>query len=353
MTSTRLLVYNYSMAKNSQVFAHQRALAIKIATDFDHTLILTSDKHFDDIPKSTRPIKIISLRWRRKRTLGNLMKLYFFTFWSIVVFRPTHVFFHMTDVHAALASPIFKLLGIRQILWYAHLSNSIWLRIAKHFVDCIVTSTSGSFPLKKSKVICVGQAVDLERFAFSPQERRNLPHVVHIGRLDRSKNIDQLLHWAKKVHEDGLILSFTLVGEPTPKNQEYWQSLYTRFRNEFDSGTFIWSHSIPHEEVPVKLQDFDLFLHAYKGSLDKALLEATAVGMSVITLNREYISEFGRWGVGALTLFNEFNGYISSSNQEIAVTNSDRRKRIEQFHSVDNWVKQVSEIIHGTDIRDL
>jgi hypothetical protein len=48
-------------------------------------------------------------------------------------------------------------------------------------------------------------------------------------------------------------------------------------------------------EVSNILNSHDVFVHAYEGSLDKALIEATLAGIPVITANREYIRIFGSW----------------------------------------------------------
>jgi len=347
MKSSRLLIYNYSMSKTSQVFAHQATLAEKISLNFTRTSVLTSDSDDLQINDPKGKLKIQSINWRHNQSVTNILKFYYYTFRFIFLFRPTHVFYHMTDVHAALAAPIFKMLGTRQVLWYAHANGSLFLRIAMNFVNCVVTSTPRSFPNWKPSVTCIGQAVDINMFSFTSKEFSKPPKLIHVGRLDKSKNIDDILSWARDSIRRRESCDLTLIGEPTLENIEYWASLEQKYYKEFELGLFNWIPSTPRRELPEKLRKFDVFVHAYRGSLDKAVLEATALGLTVISINKEYIKEFGCWSTDVPSLRSEFASLIKCDKRNIMENNFGRRRRVEQNHSKDNWVMSMTRLIYG------
>ena len=333
------------MNSSSPVFAHQSRLAKKLAKNFDQTFVLTADGEFGQPEPSPRAFRLESLCWKPNQTIKNSIKLCIKTFEIVLKYRPNYVFYHMTDVQAAIVSPIFHFLGVRQVLWYAHTSNSIWLKIAEKFVDKVVTSTPGSYPHYNDDIECVGQAVDLEQFTFTHRLASNCLKAVHVGRLDKSKNIEELILWAIDAINEKKIVSLTLIGEPTHENLDYWQLLQSRYVDLFRSESIIWLGAIAHNELPKRLQEYSIFVHAYRGSLDKAVLEATSLGLSVLTINTEFISQFGRWGEGELNLKNELDGYLKHFDLEIKEVNLNRLKNIQVFHSDHNWSKRIAKII--------
>ena len=79
-------------------------------------------------------------------------------------YRKFIIFSHMTEVQSGIIAPISKLLGIRHLLWYAHKSKSKYLVWNNIFVDEILTSTSGSCPIKSHKIKPIGQGIDQNLF---------------------------------------------------------------------------------------------------------------------------------------------------------------------------------------------
>ena len=90
----------------------------------------------------------------------------------------------------------------------------------------------------------------------------------------------------------------------------------------------------------------DFFLHAYRGSLDKALLEATCHGLPVVTLNKEFIEIFGKWGrTNELSLESEF---LALSNLDNVARNAEIERRaniVVREHSLDHWTERMVTIL--------
>ncbi len=55
--------------------------------------------------------------------------------------------------------------------------------------------------------------------------------------------------------------------------------------------------SLAYGENTVRLQTYDCFIHSFQGSLDKTIVEATFLGLPVITINNEYRNIFGSWNL--------------------------------------------------------
>ena len=90
----------------------------------------------------------------------------------------------------------------------------------------------------------------------------------------------------------------------------------------------------------------DVFIHAFQGSLDKTLIEATLAGLPVITINNEYLNEFGTWSQRntSIDLDNEFSAFMSSPNDQIAKLCKTRQQIAITKHSFDQWQTQLLRI---------
>jgi len=101
--------------------------------------------------------------------------------------------------------------------------------------------------------------------------------------------------------------------------------------------------------IPKTLLEADCFIHAFEGSLDKTLVEATFSALPVITINNEYRQIFGSWNLNnpsnkgsledeALSLF-----AIPEDRLEIEI---DRRYKIAvNNHEILGWVDRLVRIL--------
>jgi glycosyltransferase involved in cell wall biosynthesis len=112
-----------------------------------------------------------------------------------------------------------------------------------------------------------------------------------------------------------------------------------------------WLHfqpSIPRSEVPQALKKYDAFVHAYSGSLDKSIVEATFVGIPVLTTNPEYLEIFGSWSKQerfSVTLENEIEAILNLQMSDIMKEVENRRIIATRGHSLKNWALQISKIL--------
>jgi hypothetical protein len=216
----RLLIINYSMDTKNSIFSHQYEAACGLMGKFSSVTVFTNQK--GNCP-AVPGMSVISTGWIEGQTLRNTLRVIFKVCPMILKRNYDSVFFHMTDFHAAIFSPIIRLLGRRQVLWYAHAHPSLLLKWAARWVDFIATSTAGSCTLKSQKVILIGQAIKQENFPqLVVSSRMPVTRIVHFGRFDRSKNIGVLIQTCRQLREEGFELDFTQIGNASnAANQIY------------------------------------------------------------------------------------------------------------------------------------
>ncbi len=343
MVSRRhLLVVNYSMSTHNQLLSHQVNAVNALAHHFDEVTVISPEYEESNLNSNVRVLKY---EWDSSRKILSSIKFITHLLGVCRANRPSVVFYHMTDFHAALSMPFLKLMKIRSVIWYAHKKNSVYLRISAIFSDKIVTSTSGSCPITGSKVEVIGQAIDSS--VFSPRFSResfNFNKLLHIGRLDPSKKPEYILEVAHNLREINNQISLTFVGSAGSTRNLAW---YSKFQSQCESQDWVKIQSgILRKEIPDFIVKFDVFVHAYLGSLDKTLLESTMMKIPVITENPEYISIFGSWcGKSNPTLTEEYLSMQSLENHELDAEINRRAELTIKNHSLDGWAAKLSSIL--------
>ncbi len=258
------------------------------------------------------------------------------------------VFFHMTDVFAAFFSPYFWFKRRRQILWYAHAHQSRYLKWATKWVNSILTSTPGSCPNTGSKVIYLGQGVDHTYFTQIAFEQLKLNRLIHYGRFDRSKNIDQIISSVELMRRQNSQISLRVVGSPLNTQSQLWsREIESSWRDAIRDGWLTFSHAVNRRDIPQIMKDHGVFIHAFQGSLDKTLIESTLLGVPVITLNKEYTKIFGSWSPNnsEISLAEEYQFMRALKNKDLISELNRRRQLAVQEHSIVQWVdKLVGEL---------
>ena len=327
------------MDESNPVFAHQAQAVEALTSHFRSITVLTG--RIGSF-KTNSNIQVVCSGWVPGQKFRNLYRYYHLII-PYLLKRDTQIFSHMTEVQSALIAPITKLLGIRHYLWYAHTSKSISLRWCHFWVSGIITSTSGSCPIKDSKVYAVGQGVDSSRFLplNSTIDFRKI-RFVHFGRFDPSKNIGEILETCDSIRRSGRNITFTQIGLPSVDIYEKEASQIREIFKDFHWVSFL--PSILRENIPNEMKEYSAFIHAYRGSLDKTLIEATLLTLPVITVNQEYLKIFGSWsGKQNPSLLEECGFFLNSDSAHIAKVLKWRREIAVQNHSLSHWARAVAD----------
>jgi glycosyltransferase involved in cell wall biosynthesis len=341
---SRVLVVNYVMDSQNSLLSHQSEAVASLSEIFKKVTVITGN--IGSIQNLSN-VEILESRWIPGRPIANFFRLLRVSIPIIVSGGFESVFFHMTDLHCALLSPLIRIRGRRQFLWYAHTKKSRYLRWSALWVNGVVTSTEGSCPLRVNKIIAIGQAIDPDKFREIPFYKLNLNNLVHVGRFDKSKKIDLLIKQARFLRKEFEKLSLTIIGAPANQESKSWSTnLMKDSEADVSDGWLRFSNSISREKIPTLMEAYGCFFHTYLGSLDKTLVEATMLGLPVVSANPEYMSIFGQWSeVRYPSLIDEYKALRNLPSAYITSELSRRRTIAVRDHSLANWIRQLSEIL--------
>lgn len=341
---SRIIVFNYACDVSNPLLSHQYEAVKYFAAHFKEVIVITGHEgSYSPIEN----VRVYSTSWESGKKLRNIYRLLKTSIPILSSRNYVSVFFHMTDVQSAILSPIIWVLGKPQFLWYAHTTKSKYLSMSSHWVDYIVTSTAGSCPIRSSKVLPIGQAVDNFLFPFRYYEKNTLKKFIHVGRFDKSKHVDELISAVSQLRTEFDDLELLLVGSTANKDSKKWADQVIENSTPYvEAGWLKFHEAIPKSRFAQLVSSHDVFLHKYDGSLDKTLIEATLLGVPVITTNPEYISIFGSWeGVVAPTIIEEYRAITKIENTDLHEELIRRSQIAISNHSLENWGKRMSEIL--------
>lgn len=330
------------------VFSHQKGLALALAERFEYCHIVTADAKR---PVSTPKSEIRSTNWVSGSRIFSAMRFYKVVIPILISERRNLVVFsHMTDVQSMLIAPLTRILGIRHFLWYAHAKRSAYLRICWKFITGIITSTSGSCPVKGPRVFCIGQAVDHKLFSESNHKAKNPPLTwFSIGRLDPSKRLEVILETFLQLRERGWSLTLDIFGAPSSTNYEQY---FNQIRNMCLSpqySSWVKLHGpIRNNQIVDRVQHYDGFVHAFNGSLDKTLIEAMMLRRVVVSTNYEFQRLFKVGDVARIVERDLIKLVLEALNateeSQIASINH-RYANAVKNHSSESWLDKVEAIL--------
>jgi glycosyltransferase involved in cell wall biosynthesis len=346
MKKLDLIIFNYRMDENDLVFSHQLQVVNALAGNFQNVIVVTGKTGEFSVPNN---VKVFSSNWQEGRNLRNALNFLHVSVPIILGNRGAVLFSHMTERFSILVLPLTKLLRIRHVLWYAHANKNPLLRIIYLGVNIVLTSTNGSFPFRGRKITCIGQGVSTKDFQPCSQSMSlKFQRLIHVGRLDKSKNILGIIDFSNKLRKSTPDLKLTIVG----RHINLGDKVYVSALQALLLSNKKWIRYIPgspRSEIPELLSQSDLFVHMFKGSLDKTLIEATLSGIPVITLNSEYINVFGTWSTshGAeLNLEDEYASLRQLDLDDLILELSRRLKIAQDFHGFDRWCEKVTDILY-------
>ena len=344
-SNQNLLVFNFVMDPKHPLLSHQYEAVKALVDNFTEITVITGE--VGDVVPDPR-IRIVSTSWKKGNPWRNILLLLAKSLPVIIRGNFRSVFFHMTDLQAAVLSPFIFFRRRRQYLWYAHKSKSKFLLFASQWVTNIVTSTEGSCPISGKIVKPIGQAINPSRFQPIPISDLNFDGLIHIGRFDKSKNIQLLVSSAVKIKMSYPNIRLTVIGSPANAESIRWaENLIQNSAQEISAGWLNFKESIPRSQFPLEISGNGCFFHAYTGSLDKTLIESTMLRIPVITINPEYISIFGTWAKSpVINLENEYLAFRSRSLPDVDAELARRLEVAIRGHSLKHWIGELTGILN-------
>jgi glycosyltransferase involved in cell wall biosynthesis len=346
----KLVLINYSMNSNSLLFSHQRETVLALAPYFTSIDVFTPEPNSNSLPSN---VKVFKLAWKKTKLFSNIFTIYKILLPFFVKNRDVIVFSHMTDVHAALISPLTWIFRIRHVLWYAHAYNSIFLMWSSFFLTKIVSSTAGSctLNLNKKKIVYINQGIKYQDFPYSGRNSLQENKAFYYGRLDESKNIHRLVELVSVLNGLGKSISIDIFGKPSSNRSKIYlariksSQIYMAL-----SSKVSFRGPIERKKIPLIAKEYQFFINLFTGSLDKTLLEATFLGIPVITWNKEFCSQFGTWSRQPVEDSLEFvtNEIVALRSLELGELQSElffRFERAIKLHSFEGWIGRLVNIL--------
>ncbi|OGZ99955.1 MAG: hypothetical protein A3C07_02910 [Candidatus Sungbacteria bacterium RIFCSPHIGHO2_02_FULL_47_11] len=219
-------------------------------------------------------------------------------FWELFSYhyvRSDAVLFHMIPEFVVAASPFLLSLRRPAGLWYVHKSVTRLLKFAERVLDYIFTASNLSFRLPSKKVIYTGHGIDTEFFkpaSSSPRPVTGL-RLLTAGRISPVKDIETLIRACAFLKENwNREFTLSIVGGPLmARDASYSDSLKNLVEEKGLVNRVIFYGARPYTEIASVYRDHDLFVSmSTTGSIDKAVLEAMASGMTVVTANEAFRS---------------------------------------------------------------
>jgi glycosyltransferase involved in cell wall biosynthesis len=207
--------------------------------------------------------------------------------------RPDVVFSHMNPLLLGLAGPFLWIRRVPSILWYAHASLTIRLRIAHFFASKVVTSLPNSYPYKKDKVAVIGHGIDTE--LFSPgvhKPTQGPPVVLCISRLGTVKDQETLVR-ATRLLVDRMGPCFKVIlrgSTPNDESLRYKEHLETLVEDLNLTEAIVILPSVPQEALPLMYRECAIHVNLTPvGSADKVAWESMACGKITLVANPDFV----------------------------------------------------------------
>lgn len=280
-----LIIFNLEVDSNSKVLAAS-ADWIKSFSDLcENVYVFSTHVGEFDLPRNVKVRELgggnffKKIRWV---TLG------FYSFFiSMKLKRPKVVFHHMSQYTAIHPGLLFRLLFIRQGLWYAHAQKNLSLVVAEKIVNRTFTSAPGAFPVKSRKLKYLGQGVNTDVFQKVFELNRGKPRMglISVGRIDSAKNLDQLLVDL----DQNTKLEIEFLGRND--NQEYFKKLISIAQTK-ELNLKILSDK-KYIEIPGYLVKRNYYFCGTRLAVDKAVIEAAACGCIIISTNKNVLELTG------------------------------------------------------------
>ncbi len=224
-----------------------------------------------------------------------------YRFYSVVLSllrrREVDFFFvHMGGVYPILLAPLKLLARKRVYQWKAHPHIDWVMRLSLLVDDRVFTATPSSFPRRSPKVRVTGHGIDVRRFAPRPAHDAGRA-LVTVGRISARKRIHEMvtaLHAHARLHGDTPRLR--IVGaSATARDRRYsseLRDLIARLGLD-DRVEFLGARS--QEEIARIVPGCAAFLGFSGTALDKATLEAMALGVPVVSTNPCFAEILPEW----------------------------------------------------------
>ncbi len=258
------------------------------------------------------------------------------------------VWVHMNKEYVLLGGLLWRMMGKRVVLWYAHYLINVSVRLAVAFSHAVVTSTRFACKLSSKKLSVVGQGVAVDYFKSRKEHVRG-KKLLFLGRISPVKKLETLIDAMHLISDHDVTLD--IVGKAAKGHEQYETDMRERAA---DSGAIRFVGAVSHGNTLAQYQSHDLFINLTRtGSFDKTTLEAMASGMLTIVCNRSYESIYPQYWHQQM-IFEEDNAedlaskiiaVLGWADTKKILIEDQSREIIVRDHGVTNMVRNIMEVL--------
>jgi glycosyltransferase involved in cell wall biosynthesis len=279
-----------------------RLLLFNLATDADDPILGFTTDWLNALAAHFQAVDVLTMRTGRLAVSSNV-HVYSVgkergyseirraaEFYRILFARLRHekydaCFAHMMPLFAVMGAPLLKLKRVPITLWYAHKATPPLLRLAEKMVDRVVTASAESFRIPSRKVTIIGHGIDTEKFVPAAQKSQRPFTVLSVSRIAPVKRLETLIEAARIAN----VPRVRLVGSTFPQDAAYAESLRRMVNENGLTDVVELVGAVNHADVAREYQNADVLVNlSDTGSMDKAVLEAMACAVPVITSNEAF-----------------------------------------------------------------
>lgn len=266
----------------------------EFAKQYDHVTVICLKKGTYALPDN---VKVLSLGKEQGVGRWGYVQRFFTYIWRERKNYDT-VFVHMNQIYVILGGLLWRMMGKKISLWYAHGHVPFSLRIATLLTHMCFASTPSGFKLKTHKLKIVGQGIDVNFFTPIDAVRNKTPHEIDfrlltVGRISDVKRIKESIEIVERLIAETATknIQYNIIGIPGLGIQrEYYKECVDMVKEKGLGKHIHFLGGMNQIGILPELQQTDVFLNiSLTGSLDKAILEAMSVGVIVVSSNESFV----------------------------------------------------------------
>lgn len=271
----RLLIVTQSMDENDPVLGFFVSWVREFAKHAEHIEVICLREGLHAIPGNVRVHHLGEGKGIRK--IARFIR-YVFLVYSLRR-EYTHVYAHMSPEFVIAGAPVWFLSRKKATLWYNHTQKSFRLSLAARLVKLVFHTSpyaaSAVFPHSRR----MPAGIDTE--LFKPRDVPKNPVSVYFqGRVAVSKRVREICEAVRKVREDGLPATLTVVG---PEDSQYVEELKEEYERMVRENALAFLGPRKPADTPFSYSAARVSVNlTAAGNYDKTVLESMACGTPVI-----------------------------------------------------------------------
>jgi len=339
---SNLIIFNYEMNQDSKALAFCIDWVNAIAKNFDKVFVITLRKGKFIVDSN---VEVFSLDSDRTDRIIQILKLYKILFKLHKTHKIDGYFVHMAHKFVPFIYPFAKYYNQKIVLWYAHKSIPMSLKISEKLVDRIFSISFQSMRLQTDKFKPIGHGIDTaNRFILKDSFSKKIKNIITVGRISKVKNTDLIVKSFLSLNKDDIFLY--IAGDVVSNEDKIYLQEIKKLIPKEKEKNIIFLGNVSFDELPKFMQKIDLAVNLGDGALDKAILEPMAMGIPIITSNdsaKELFGYLDNKGVYLIDKNNLEDKLKELVDNELKYNPKELREEVVKNHSLDRLAKIISK----------